>query len=365
MSFERLLSPVQLGDLSLANRAIMAPLTRCRVDNPQYVPTELMARYYAQRAGAGLIISEGTIVSPQGRGYPGTPGIWSTAQVEGWRQVTDAVHGRGGRIVCQLWHCGRLSLPEFHDGQPPVAPSAINPEWKMFSAQGLKPTVTPRALEKAEIADIVADFRRAAAHARDAGFDGVEVHSSNGYLFHQFFARCANTRTDEYGGTHENRARFLFEVLDAVTRELPAGRVGIRLNPMMNRFHGLVVDEDTVPMFDYIVQRADTYGLAYIHLTEPYLPNQLEGAVQPLTDVAAHYRPMTRTPILSNGGIDPDRGERMLADTLCDAVVFGRPYISNPDLPERLRRNAALAPWQMETFYQGGETGYVDYPSLD
>ncbi len=364
MSLDTLLAPVRLGALDLANRVVMGPLTRCRVDNADYVPTPMMARYYAQRASAGLIISEGTIVSPQGRGYPYTPGIWSAAQVAGWRQVTDAVHAAGGRMVCQLWHCGRLSLPEYHDGLPPVAPSAINPEWKMFTPEGPKATVTPRALSVEEIAGIVGDFRQAAANAREAGFDGVEIHSSNGYLFHQFFAACANTRSDAYGGTLENRGRILFEVLDAVGRELPFDRVGIRLNPMMHRMHGLVVEADTVPMFDYLVRRADGYGLAYLHLTEPYMPKQLEGAVNPLPEVARHYRAMARTPILSNGGLSPAQAEAMLTEKLCDAAVFGRNFISNPDLVARLRQGAPLNPWDMDTFYQGGEKGYLDYPTL-
>ena len=364
MTANPLLDPLRLGDLELANRVIMAPLTRCRVTNDGAAPTELLARYYAQRAGAGLIVSEATIVSAGGRGYPFTPGIWSAAQVAGWRLVTDAVHAAGGRIVCQLWHCGRLSLPDFHGGEAPVAPSAINPEWKMFCAEGLKDTVTPRALTREEIAGIVADFGRAAANAREAGFDGVEIHSSNGYLLHQFFARCSNTRTDEYGGSHENRGRILFEVLDAVGKELPLSRVGIRLNPMMNKFHGMVVDEDTVPMFDDLVRRADGLGLAYLHLTEPYLPNQLDGAVNPVTEVARHFRAFARTPILINGGLAPERAAGMVAEGLADAAVFGRLFISNPDLPERLRKGASLADWDMDTFYQGGERGYLDYPAL-
>ena len=297
----KLLTPVQLGALSLKNRVVMAPLTRCRADNPEAAPTALMAHYYAQRAGAGLIISEGTIVSPQGRGYPYTPGLWSEAQVAGWRLVTDAVHQAGGLIVCQLWHCGRLSLPDFHSGEAPVAPSAINPDWRMFSGEGLKPTVTPRALSREDIAGIVADFRRAARHAVAAGFDGIEIHSSNGYLFHQFFSRCSNTRTDEYGGSHENRGRFLFEVLDAVGRELPVDRVGIRLNPMMNNMHGIKVDEDTAPMFESLIRRANGYGLAYVHLTEPFLPNQLEGAVGALAEDADGNKPVLHYELIIDG----------------------------------------------------------------
>jgi len=360
----KLLDPIQLGAFSLKNRVVMAPLTRCRADNPDAAPTALMARYYAQRASAGLIISEGTIVSPQARGYPYTPGLWSDAQVAGWRLVTEAVHQAGGLIVCQLWHCGRLSLPEFHGGEAPVAPSAINPDWRMFSGEGLKPTVTPRALSREDIAMIVADFQRAARHAVAAGFDGVEIHSSNGYLFHQFFARCSNTRTDEYGGSQENRGRLLFEVLDAVGRELPLDRVGIRLNPMMNGMHGITVDEDTVPLFESLIRRANGYGLAYVHLTEPFLPNQLEGAVGALAEVARHFRPLRQAPLLINGGFDQAKAEAWLAENWCDAVAFGRLFIANPDLPERFRRNAALNAPDPDTFYQGGERGYVDYPAL-
>ena len=320
----RLLEPVRLGAFDLPNRVVMAPLTRCRADNPDFAPTESVARYYAQRASAGLIVSEATIVSAQGRGYPYTPGIWSEAQVAGWRRVTDAVHAEGGRIVCQLWHCGRLSLPEFHDGELPVAPSAINPEWKMFTPQGLKTTVTPRALGRDEIAAIVADFGRAAHHAVLAGFDGVEIHSSNGYLIHQFFSSMSNRRDDEYGGSRENRARFLFEVLDAVAAHWSPSRIGFRLNPMMNRFHGLGVDEDTLPMFEHVVRRANAYGLAYLHLTEPYLPNQLDGAKGAIADVARHFRGIATMPIVGNGGFDRDRAETAVAEGICDAVAFGR-----------------------------------------
>lgn len=361
---QTLLTPVRLGALQLKNRVVMAPLTRCRADNPGYVPTELMARYYARRAGAGLIISEGTIVSPQGRGYPYTPGIWSDGQVAGWRQVTDAVHAAGGLIVCQLWHCGRLSLPDFQDGQTPVAPSAIDPQWKMFTPDGSKPTVTPRALRREEIAGIVADFGKAAGNAMAAGFDGIEIHSSNGYLFHQFFSRCSNARDDEYGGSHENRARFFFEVLDAIGRHMPFDRVGFRLNPMMNNFHGITVDEDTVPMWEYIVRRANDYGLAFLHLTEPYIPGQLENCPHALADVAAHFRPIAKMPIISNGGFSRQRAEGWLRESRSDAVAFGRAWIANPDLVDRFAAGATLNEADSATFYQGGEQGYIDYPSL-
>jgi N-ethylmaleimide reductase len=361
---QQLLTPVRLGALELKNRVVMAPLTRCRCDNPGYVPTDMMARYYAQRASAGLIVSEGTIVSPQARGYPYTPGIWSDAQVAGWRLVTDAVHEKGGLIVCQIWHCGRLSLPEFHGGNPPVAPSAVNPDWKMFSTTGHPETVTPHALTRTEIADIVADFRRAAANAMAAGFDGVEIHSSNGYLFHQFFSHQSNRRDDEYGGSHENRARFFREVLDAVCTVMPADRVGFRLNPMLNHWHGIDVDEDTVPMWEHVVLTANTYGLAYLHLTEPLTPKQVAGTPGAVPDAGARFRPVATMPLISNGGLDQAKGEARLAAGLCDAVAYGQAWIANPDLVERFRRGAALNPPDRDTFYAGGEKGYLDYPVL-
>ena len=360
----KLLTPVRLGALELANRVVMAPLTRCRCDHPGYVPTPMMAEYYAQRAGAGLIISEGTIVSPRGRGYPYTPGIWSAEQVAGWRQVTDAVHQRGGRIVCQLWHCGRLSLPEFHDGALPVAPSAINPHWQMFSTTGQPDTVTPHALTRDEIRAIVGDFRQAAANALAADFDGVEIHSSNGYLFHQFFSAQSNQRDDEYGGSHDNRARFFRETLAAICEVVPANRVGFRLNPMLNRFHGLSVDADTVPMWEQVVRDANAWDLAYLHLTEPLHPKQIADTPGALSDVGAHFRPLARMPLITNGSMTRDRGEARLQAGLCDAVAFGTAWIANPDLVERFRQNAPLNAVDRDTFYQGGAQGYLDYPAL-
>ncbi len=360
----QLLTPIRLGALELKNRVVMAPLTRCRCDNPGFVPTPQMAAYYAQRAGAGLIISEGSIVSPQARGYPFTPGIWSAEQVTGWQLVTQAVQAGGGKIVCQLWHCGRLSLPEFHDGKAPVAPSAVNPEWEMFSPAGQPKTVTPQALSIEDIKGIIEDFRLAASNAMAAGFDGVEIHSSNGYLFHQFFSEQSNQRTDQYGGSHENRARFFVEVLDAINTVMPMDRVGIRLNPMLNRFHGLNVSPDTVPMWEYVVRQANRYGLAYLHLTEPLHPKQVADTPGALLDVGAHFRPIATMPIITNGGLDRDKGEARLQAGLCDAVAYGQAWIANPDLVERYAQNAALNTPDRDTFYQGGENGYLDYPTL-
>ena len=360
-----LLSPVRLGLLELPNRVIMAPLTRCRAENPDTAPDERMARYYAQRAGAGLIVSEGAIVSARARSYPHTPGIWSDAQISGWRLVTDAVHAAGGRIVCQLWHCGRLALPQLTGGEAPLGPSAIDAQWKMFSpTDGPRPTVAPQAMSCEDIAQVVEEFAQGARNAVRAGFDGIELHSSNGYLIHQFLAGCSNTRDDEYGGSIENRARLLFEVLDAVTGELPAGRVGFRLNPMMHKVHGMRVDDETLPTFEHVVQRANEYGLAYLHLTEAYAPGQLDDAPVRLDDVAGHFRPLARMALVSNGGFEVGHAETQVAGNKADAVAFGRAFIANPDLVERIRRGAPLARWDTETFYQGGERGYIDYPTL-
>jgi N-ethylmaleimide reductase len=234
----------------------------------------------------------------------------------------------------------------------------------MFTPQGLAKTITPHALTRAQIAGIVADFARGAAHARAAGFDGVEIHSSNGYLFHQFFSSCSNVRDDEYGGSPENRARFFFEVLEAVGRELPFDRIGFRLNPMLNKFHGIVVDEHTVPTWEYIIRRANQYGLAYLHLTEPVSPKQIEGNPHGLADVGQYFRPLATMPLISNGNLTRETGEARLQGNLCDAVAYGKAWIANPDLVERFARDAELNVPDVDTFYQGGERGYLDYPSL-
>ena len=234
----------------------------------------------------------------------------------------------------------------------------------MFSPQGMEQTVTPHALSKEEIRAVVADFGRAAKNAMAAGFDGVEIHSSNGYLFHQFFARCSNMRDDEYGGSHENRARIFFETLDEVGRHMPLDRVGFRLNPMLNRFHGILVDEDTVPMWEHVVRSANRYGLAYLHLTEPLSPRQIADTNGALADVGAHFRPLARMPIITNGALDQARGEARLAAGVADAVAYGVAWIANPDLVARFAAGAPLNSPDPDTFYAGGERGYLDYPTL-
>jgi len=364
MTSDALLKPIKIGQYELPNRVFMSPMTRCRADNSENAATSLMAEYYSQRASAGLIITEGSQVSKQGVGYINTPGIYSDVQVEGWKQVTQALHRKDGHIFCQLWHCGRISHPDFHGGNLPVAPSAINPKDKSFTHEGFKDTVTPHALKINEIHDITNDFRKAAENAIAAGFDGVEIHSANGYLFHQFFTNCSNNRTDEYGGSHENKARFFFETLDAIGRAIGFDRVGIRLNPSAHGFFGITIDRDTIPTFEYIVERLNDYpDIAYAHLVEPMVPvNNVPYAVK---QIAKHFRPRYKGKMVINCRFNRGSGNRVLEDGLADTVAFGKPFISNPDLVERIRRGAELTKWDETTFYTPGPEGYTDYRCLD
>lgn len=360
---KQLLSSTKMGSLELQNRVFMAPMTRSRADNKAHAPFDIHATYYAQRASAGLIITEGTVVSPQGVGYIHVPGIYSEAQVEGWKTVTDAVHAKGGKIFCQIWHVGRVSHPDFHDGKLPVAPSAINPGSKSFTQNGLVPTVTPRELTKAEIAQIVRDFRRAGENAMKAGFDGIEIHSSNGYLFHQFFNNSSNQRTDEYGGSNENKTRFLFEVIDALKEVMPEDRIGLRLNPMMHESHGIIVDHETADTFDYIVERLNGYDLAFLHISKPF-GGTITGP-DFIEDVIGHYRKIYKGFLVANTNYTLEGGEADIVSGRADAIAYGRPFISNPDLVERFEQGAELAKPDRATFYTPGTKGYTDYPSLN
>lgn len=331
-------------------------MTRNRADNPELAPTGLHAEYYAQRSSAGLIITEGTVVSPQGTGYIHVPGIYTPAQIEGWKKVTRAVHEKGGQIVVQLWHVGRVSHPDLLNGELPLAPSAINPG---IQVRG-KESVTPREMTPDDIREAIRQFQQGAVNALEAGFDGVEIHSSNGYLFHQFFSRCANHRTDAWGGSRDNRIRFLFEVLDAVTEKIPANRVGVRLNPMLHGASGIVVDEETAPTFDAIVQRLNDYDLAYLHLTRPYKILEEPFFVE---DVIGHYRPLYKGFLIANNRYDRESAEAELQQGRADAIAFGIPFISNPDLPERLFQHHPLQKADKTTFYTAGAAGYTDYPA--
>ena len=355
-----LFQPVRLGSYQLANRIVMAPLTRSRAGEDG-VPSPLMVKYYAQRASAGLIISEGTNISSQGRGYAFTPGLFDDAQVEGWRRVTEAVHARGGRIFPQLWHVGRVSHPSLQPGGAlPVAPSAIRPEATSYTASGFQPCVTPRALASDEIPEIVEQYRRAARNALAAGFDGVEIHAANGYLIEQFLRDSTNKRTDAYGGSRENRARLLLEVTEAVAGVCGGERVGVRLSPVAP-VNGAGLDSDPAGTYGYAVERLNTFGLAFIHV--------IEGATQGPREVPGGFdlqilRRSFKGLYMANNGYDLELALDARHHNRADLISFGRLYIANPDLVERLRTRAPLNVPDRETFFGGGAAGYTDYPAL-
>lgn len=361
MSTQALLTPYN-QHLQVKNRVVMAPMTRSRAANDENSPTaDLHAIYYGQRASAGLIITEGAQVSKNAIGYVNTPGIHSKAQVEGWKKVTTEVHDKGGKIFIQLWHVGRMSHPDFHNGNLPLAPSAINPNAQSYTPQGFKDTVTPKEMTKEDISTTIADFKNAAKNAVEAGFDGVEIHSSNGYLFHQFFNGTSNHRADEYGGTIENRARFFFEVLDAVKGVIPQQKIGTRFNPSLNGIFGMTMDEETIPTFEYILNKLNDYDLAYVHLSEPFTDvSEISYAVQ---NIAEHFRPLYKGTLMINAGFDQESGNNVIESGNADLVAFGKLYISNPDLVERFKHGYELAEWNEDTFYTPGKEGYLDYPS--
>jgi N-ethylmaleimide reductase len=362
MNKQPLLEKLQLGPIELNNRVVMAPMTRSRANNPEKTPFDIHVEYYRQRASAGLIISEGSQISTKAVGYINTPGIHTAAQVEGWKKVTQAVHEEGGKIFIQLWHVGRMSHPDFHGGELPHAPSAINPHSKSFTPQGFKETVTPKEMTIEEIKQTILDYQNAAKNAMEAGFDGVEIHSSNGYLLHQFFNRTSNIRTDEYGGSIENRAKILFEVIDAIKEVMPEDRIGVRLNPSLHGIFGMTMDEETIPTFDYIIDKLNDYKLSYLHLSEPF--NDVSDIPHAVTQIAHRYRPVYKGILIINASFDQKRGNQYLLEGLADAVAYGKPFISNPDLVERFAENAPLADWDTDTFYTPGEKGFTDYPKL-
>ncbi len=362
-----LFDALPLGDITLPNRVIMAPLTRMRTQQPGNIPYALNAEYYAQRASAGLIISEATQISPQGQGYPHTPGIHSPEQIAGWKLTTDAVHHKGGRIFLQLWHVGRISHPSLQpNGAAPVAPSAIaaansgtyTADWKQT------PILTPRALETAEIAGIVADFAQGAKNAKAAGFDGVEVHGANGYLLDQFLQDGSNHRTDNYGGSIENRARLLLEVVDATIAVWGKGRVGVRLSPYgtFNDMH----DSNPTALFGYVLEQLNQRGIAYVHVIEPRSSSAggSDAVTEDAPSTSALFRSQFKGAFISAGGYNADNAKQAVESDAVDAVAFGRAYIANPDLVERLQANAPLNRYNRATFYGGQEVGYTDYPFL-
>ncbi|WP_460792134.1 N-ethylmaleimide reductase [Nocardioides maradonensis] len=356
-----LFEPVTLGTTTLPNRILMAPLTRMRASQPGDVPNALMADYYRQRASAGLIVSEGTQISPQGKGYMDTPDIYSAEQVAGWRTITDAVHEAGGLMAAQLWHVGRVSHESFHDGDLPVSASAL-PYRNRTTVRGEDGTPTrvscptPRALELDEIAAVVEDYRRAARNAREAGFDFAEIHAAHGYLLHQFQGAGSNTRTDEYGGSLANRARLTLEVLDAVIEAWDADHVGIRISPI-GSFNGLE-DPEGAEMGRYLAAEIGQRGVAFLHLSEP----DWAGGPELTDDYRKELRAAHPGPIVAAGSYTVEKAERLLAADLIDAAAFGRLFIANPDLPRRLAEGLPLNEPDLATFYGGGEAGYTDYP---
>ena len=350
-----LYQPCTLGDLGLNNRMVMAPMTRNRAGAGN-APTDLNAEYYRQRAGAGLIISEASQVSEDGIGYPGTPGIHSDEQVNGWRKVTDAVHQAGGKIFIQLWYCGRISHPDLLGGKTPVGPSAIRPDGEAITLTGMQPFVEPRALEKDEIAAIVEQYAQAARQAQSAGFDGIEVHAANGYLLDQFLRDGSNQRQDEYGGNPENRMRFLNEVLDAVLKVWPSNRVGIRLSPE-NAFNSMS-DSDPTGHFTWFTEQLNGRNLAYLHILE----GDMMGGEREV-DYRA-LRDCFNGTYIANQGYSRESGEASIDRGDSDLVAFGVPFLANPDLVARFQQGAELNTADMETFYGGDSKGYTDYPSL-
>ena len=350
-------APWALGPLQLKNRMVMAPLTRSRAREGN-VPSVMAADYYSQRAGAGLIITEATQATADGQGYIDTPGVFSDAQVAEWKKVTNAVHEKGGLIFCQLWHVGRISHPDFRGGEVPVAPSAVAPRGvQSYTQNGFQDIPTPRALDTGEIADIVAGFHQAARNAQAAGFGGIEVHGANGYLLDQFLEDSTNQRTDEYGGSVENRARLLFEVIDAVTAVWGSARVGVRLSPG-GTFNDMG-DSQPQQTFGYVVRRLAELNLAYLHLIEP----PQDDATTP--DLSARFfRPMYPGTLIVASGYTLERANAVLKSGDADLVAFGKLFIANPDLVERFKQGAPLNTPNPDTFYGGGAEGYIDYPAL-
>jgi N-ethylmaleimide reductase len=352
-----LFTPVRVGPFALNNRIIMAPLTRSRA-GPGNVPTQLNALYYAQRASAGFIISEATQIAPEGQGYISTPGIHSAEQIEGWKCVTKAVHVANGHIILQLWHVGRISHSSFQPGGvAPVAPSAVKPNAQAFTAKGLEPIPTPRALETAEIPHLVEQYAQAARNAIAAGFDGVEVHSANGYLIDQFLQDRTNQRTDQYGGSIANRSRFLMEVVDAVSAAIGAERTGVRISPQ-NTMND-IGDSDPQALFNHVAEQLSGKRLAYLHV----IVGDTSGKQVPPFDYASLKR-LFGGIVIANNGFDKDRANKIIAGGSADLIAFGTPFIANPDLVVRLFLDAPLIPVDRATLYGGGEHGYTDYPFL-
>jgi 2,4-dienoyl-CoA reductase-like NADH-dependent reductase (Old Yellow Enzyme family) len=346
-----LFDPLKMGDLVLPNRIVMAPLTRCRAGASR-VPNDLMVEYYRQRASAGLILTEATIVSAMGAGYAGTPGIWSNEQVAGWKRVTQAVHEAGGRIFLQLWHVGRISHPMFLEGKLPLAPSAIAPAGTVSQVRPKTPYVAPRALERSEIPAVIEEFRRGAGNAQLAGFDGVQLHGANGYLLDQFLQDKTNQRADDYGGSIENRGRFMLEAADAAISVWGSGRVGVHLAPRCDAHD--MGDSDPAATFGFVARELGRRKIAFLCAREHVAADSLGPKLK--AEFGGVY--------VANEGFTRESAAQILAAGKADAVAFGKLFISNPDLPQRLRWDSPLSPWNAATFYSDGAAGYTDYVAL-
>jgi N-ethylmaleimide reductase len=364
IKMSKLFSPVRIGAIDLSHRVVLAPLTRMRADLPGNVPNELMATYYGQRASqGGLMITEATFISPNGNGGYASPGIVTAAQVAGWRKVVDAVHAKGAKIFLQLWHVGRQSHVDLQpNGQAPVAPSAIQAEVRALLASGPVIGSMPRAIEQLEIPGLVDEFRRGAERAKEAGFDGVEIHAANGYLIDQFLQDNSNLRMDAYGGSVENRARFLLEVVEAVASVWGSDQVGVRIGPS-NKFGGMGDSKPDVT-FPYAARALARFGLAYLHVIEPRVTGNVSDEDKPPV-AAGVLRPLFGGPVIAAGGFDAAGAEAILVKGDADLIAFGRHFLANPDLPERLHRNLPLNPYDRATFYYGGTNGYADYPAYE
>ncbi len=359
---QTLFQPYNLSGTLLNNRVVMAPLTRRRAHNPAMAADEMIALYYRQRASAGLIVSEGSQISPQAYGYTGTPGIFTQKQIEGWKKTTQAVHQAGGKIFLQLWHVGPFSHPSLQPGGlAPVSASPVTPEGEILTNEGHKPFETSRAMTIEEIHQTVKDFANAANNALLAGFDGVEVHGAHAYVIDQFIMDGTNQRKDEFGGTIENRSRFLFMILDEILKTVPAHKVGLRLSP--KRVRPGMSDSTPLETYGYIADKLNSYNLAYLHLSE--MISIEYRAMHPAKTIVPHFRGIYKGTLVSCGGHTLVTANDMLQKGHTDLVAFGKPFISNPDLVERFLHNADLAEWDKDTFYHGGSKGYIDYPAME
>jgi N-ethylmaleimide reductase len=355
-----LFTPFRSGVGELRNRIVMAPMTRGRAQNPGLVPTGLHVEYYRQRATAGLIVTEANWVNREAIGFINVPGLFTPHQVDGWRAVTDAVHAAGGAIFAQLAHSGAVSHPDFFEGAAPLAPSAINPQLRSFTAEGFKDTVTPRAMTVEQISNTIDDYAAAARNARAAGFDGVEVHAGTTYLLPQFLNSALNVRQDRYGGSDANRARIVLDIVRRLTLEWQPGRIGIKISPTF-AMGGFAPTGQTIATYDYLVEQLNRLPLSHLHVVRA--PNDLSGTpVAPLQDTIGYYRARFTGTLIANCGFDKASASRAIVDGMADLVSFGKPFIGNPDLVRRLREDLPVAASKQETYYQGGAEGYVDYP---